>query len=124
MRKFINYKTPRFSVSRKSKKVKSGVYSITCTVTGKIYIGRTKNICERIRNHKKKLKNGTHYNKQLLADYQQYSIENFKFEILERLSPTEAELLECKLIQRHKIAGISYNIKNVRTSENEAVTPE
>lgn len=39
-----------------------GVYKITNKITGKYYIGYSKNINKRLDEHKQTLKNGTHQN--------------------------------------------------------------
>lgn len=63
--------------------MKSGIYTITCIINGKIYVGYTKNLIGRLSGHKYALKNLCHKNPHLQNAVNKYSIENFIFEILE-----------------------------------------
>ncbi len=59
-----------------------GIYSITNKVNGKRYIGSSKNIQIRWRNHKKLLKRGAHFSKHLQASWNKYGEESFIFEVI------------------------------------------
>ena len=59
--------------------IKSGVYIITNTLTGKKYIGSSKDIIKRLVRHKSDLKNNLHYNRELQRDYLEYGEEYFTF---------------------------------------------
>lgn len=63
----------------KSSSVISGVYIITCTANGKVYIGSSNNITLRWKTHIHELKNGQH---NASEDFEKYGIMNFRFEIL------------------------------------------
>lgn len=63
--------------------MKSGIYIITCLVSGKYYIGRAINWKDRLYGHKTKLKSNSHDNIHLQNAYNLYGMENFIFELLE-----------------------------------------
>jgi group I intron endonuclease len=61
-----------------------GVYTITNLVNGKIYVGSTKqSFHKRFGSHVSRLKVNKHPNIYLQRSFNKYSIENFKFEMLE-----------------------------------------
>lgn len=61
----------------------SGIYKITCTPTGKIYIGSANNLSQRISTHKYTLRKGNHINKYLQNAWNKYGEDKFRFEVLE-----------------------------------------
>ena len=61
----------------------SGIYSISCESTGKIYIGKSTNIGRRFSGHLFHLLSGDHSNKYLQGDFNQYGYRKFAFKILE-----------------------------------------
>ena len=62
----------------------SGVYKITNTVTNDCYIGSSINIKQRWIYHKCPSQWKEKPNKKLYIDFQQYGLDKFKFEILEK----------------------------------------
>lgn len=65
---------------------KIGVYTITSKVTGRIYVGMTRNkdgFKRRWIQHKSSLKKGNHRNVFLQRHYDKYGINDLKFEILD-----------------------------------------
>lgn len=62
-----------------------GIYAIKCGLNGKVYIGQSKNIKQRISLHKCDLKHGRHPNKLLQEDYNKYGEDSFSFIILKQL---------------------------------------
>lgn len=62
-----------------------GIYRITNTVNGKVYIGQTNDIEKRIRRHKSSLKNKCHHNWHLQQAWNKYGECNFNFSILEEI---------------------------------------
>ena len=59
------------------------VYRIRNLVSKKYYIGSSTNLYERWRNHRSKLRNGTHPNNHLQSSWDKHSEEVFVFEVLE-----------------------------------------
>jgi hypothetical protein len=66
-----------------------GIYCIVNTVNNKKYIGRSKNIYNRIKIHLDELKNKSHHNYKLQEDYNTYGENAFKFLLLEESSKIE-----------------------------------
>lgn len=85
-----------------SKKYKSGVYKITCLENGMIYIGSSKNISNRMSDHRYKLKKNTHHNYYLQDDYNTYGLDKFKFEILEKCDEDDCLSLEQEYLDKLK----------------------
>lgn len=61
----------------------TGIYKITNSVNGKLYIGSAISIKSRFTCHKRLLQNNKHFNNHLQTSWNKYGEENFKFEILE-----------------------------------------
>jgi len=60
-----------------------GIYIIKCLFEDKVYIGSSVDINRRWAEHRSKLNNQTHNNKQLQEDWDAYGDESFIFEIVE-----------------------------------------
>lgn len=71
-----------------------GVYKITCTVNTKFYIGSSKNILERWKQHISELENGKHVNRYLQNCWNIYGVSAFRFEILELTKESERTKVE------------------------------
>ena len=61
----------------------SGIYMITCTANGRIYIGSTFDIRARWLKHRRQLRAGTHHNLHLQRAWDKYGEQGFSFEVLE-----------------------------------------
>lgn len=59
-----------------------GIYKITNKVNGKFYIGSSRNIDKRLREHKRELRLNIHINPHLQSAWNKYGSENFTFEII------------------------------------------
>lgn len=72
-----------------------GIYKITNIVNNKYYIGSSKDIEGRFKNHKSHLKRNKHRNGKLQSSYNKHGLDSFIFEILEILddSVTKEDLL-------------------------------
>lgn len=75
-----------------SDKKRSGVYKITCNITGKYYIGSSKDIERRFEEHRSKSRGNS--NKNLINSIKEYGIKNHNFEILEEMIDDQKILLE------------------------------
>jgi group I intron endonuclease len=62
-----------------------GVYMIVNLQSGKVYIGSSVNLKNRIYNHKWSLKNNSHPNKHLQASWNKYGEDVFRFVVIERV---------------------------------------
>jgi hypothetical protein len=75
------------NLSAKDLQGKSGIYFITCF--GHQYVGSSKSLYSRLREHKIKLLGGNHSNDFMQKAFNKYGIDNFYFEILEYCSSEE-----------------------------------
>lgn len=97
--------------------MKSGIYSITNQINGKIYIGYATNIKNRWKHHRSELKLGTHPNAHLQSAWNKYGKDSFVFQVVEFC--TEENLCRqenhwCELLKTHKTG---YNIKPTDPNE-------
>jgi len=98
--------------------MKTGVYTITNLINGKMYVGSTIRDFElRKSHHSRCLKKNLHSNKHLQNAVNKYGIENFKFEILE-----ECEKQFCLSTEQYWITMLNvcnrkygYNILSITT---------
>lgn len=60
----------------------TGIYRIYCVITGKSYIGQSKDIEKRWQEHDNLLKKGKHHSKSLQKDYNKYGDAFFIKEII------------------------------------------
>ena len=77
----------------------SGVYKITCTANGNYYIGVSKNIATRWRQHKNALNRGKHHSSKMQMDWNDFGDTSFSFEIVKECEYAEAKALEEELIE-------------------------
>lgn len=89
------------------------VYSITCLINNKIYIGYTSNFNDRKRRHFGFLKNNNHCNHHLQAGYNLYGKHNFLFELISTCNTIEIACSEenywCNLLKTFD-RNFGYNI--------------
>ena len=86
--------------------VENGVYRITNTATGHVYIGRSKNVGERLRT---RIRNASHPDMGVewfwgIAEaIHEFGVESFEVEILHRdiTNPVELDYLETREILEH-----------------------
>ena len=91
------------------KNLPSGVYKITNTINGKIYVGESTSYKIRFAGHKSRLKRGVHRNPGLQTDYDQHSLDIFDFQVIEEHPPdADKKLLlerEAYFINKYKEEG-------------------
>lgn len=68
-----------------------GIYKITNTLDGKVYIGQSVDIVSRFYRHKEMLKGGWHHNEHMLSAYNKYGPDVFKYEVIEECSIDELD---------------------------------
>lgn len=71
-----------------------GIYKITNTIDGKIYIGQTVNYEKRKTRHLNSLKNGNHHNEHLQKSFNKYGEDQFKIELIQECKSEELDELE------------------------------
>ena len=81
-----------------------GIYKITNAITGDFYIGSSKNVKRRWREHKKPSTWKRFPNNQLYKDMQKYGLDKFVFEILEVVEPEKLKETEQQFIETLKPA--------------------
>lgn len=73
------------------------IYKITNKVNGKVYVGQTIRFNKRVSHHKVLLRQGCHKNKALQSDFNNFGIDSFAFEIIEKVESSlnfDADQLE------------------------------
>ena len=82
--------------------MKTGVYKITNQINGKFYIGSSKDLIRRKKDHFRLLKKGVNHNILLQRAVNKYGIDNFIFEILVECSEDLLFTIEQKLVDELK----------------------
>jgi group I intron endonuclease len=77
-------------------KFRMGVFRITNNINGKKFIGSSLDLVAIWHAQKLQLNTGTHPNSELQKDWNQYGAENFTYEILEELKPTDDPKIDFK----------------------------
>ena len=80
----------------------TGIYMIKCKINNKVYIGQSKNIKDRWKQHKKELRNNKHDNKNIQKDWNEYGQNSFEFNIIAECEENELNELEKKYINEYK----------------------
>lgn len=87
-----------------------GVYSITCTANGWVYIGSSASVRQRWTTHKSWLRNGTHNVRGLQADWNEHGAEAFSFDLVSIVQDDAARLVrEREHIAQAMATGKCYN---------------
>lgn len=91
--------------------IETGIYLITNTSNGKVYIGKSKNLTKRLNKHRSELLRGLHSNKHLQAAYNLYGSNSFKYEVLIRCEEALLYQYEIDLIYLANLQdrSIGYN---------------
>ena len=66
----------------KKPKIISGIYRITCLANNKHYIGSSDNVMRRLKTHERELEQGSHNNRRLQHDYDEYGSGFFEFRVV------------------------------------------
>lgn len=94
-------------------KVISGIYKITNAITGDFYIGSSKNIKRRWREHKCQSTWNKCPDNPMYLDMQKYGVEKFEFEILAEVESNSLKETEQQFIETLKPTYNNYNAKGV-----------
>ena len=77
-----------------------GIYKITNTVNGMVYIGGSKNLRDRKQQHTRALSGGYHHVLEMQKDYNNYP-ESFRFDVIEHCDEKDLVELERKYIAEY-----------------------
>lgn len=106
--------------------MKSGIYTITNLVNGKVYVGYSKNLESRKAKHFYELRSQTHDNEYLQRAWNKYGEENFRYEILIEC-PIDLLASEehywCNLLDSHN-RDRGYNLKPTHPEKLSACSEE
>ena len=91
----------------------SGVYKITNTITGDFYIGSSKDVKRRWREHKKPSVWKNHQNNQLYKDMQKYGLDKFEFQLIAEAEESFLKEKEQKFIETLKPTYNNINAKGL-----------
>lgn len=89
----------------------SAVYKIVNTVTGDCYIGSSKDVRQRLAEHKSPSVWNKHLNSLLYKDMQKYGVNKFRFQILVPVMPEYLKQVEQEFIE---MLHPTYNDKNAK----------
>ena len=90
-----------------------GVYKITNTITGDFYIGSSKDVKRRWKEHKCQSIWKKHSNNPMYLDMQKYGVDKFVFEILEEVEEDSLKETEQQFIETLKPTYNNYNAKGI-----------
>jgi len=99
---------------------KSGIYTITCKINNKIYVGETEDLRMRKFNHFSRLKYNTHSCKNLQDDFNLYGENNFIYEKLLKCKKKyllSEENYWCNMLDTHN-PKYGYNIRPTNPNGN------
>ena len=102
----------------------SGVYKITNTITGDFYIGSSKNVKSRWKDHKCQSTWKKCPNNPLYLDMRKYGIENFVFEVIEEVEAGSLKVTEQKFIELLKPAYNQMNAKGLNIERRKEYNKE
>src|SRR5215212_11018882 len=73
-----------------------GVYQIRNLANDKVFVGTALNLPGILNSNKIQLKSGTHHNKKLQADWNEFGGDNFVFEALDELGASQGSDVDYK----------------------------
>lgn len=99
----------------------NGIYTITNKINGKVYVGQSRDIVRRWREHKNDLNDNKHCNYKLQTDWNIYGADNFEFNLIyiidgscggEKVKDNIRIVLEDIYIERYDLINNGYNIEH------------
>lgn len=94
----------------------SGIYTITNSINGKIYVGSSVNIKRRWQRHKRELRTNQHANTHLQRSYDKHGADAFIYAIVEFVEVDKKLLYEAEQRWMDTHAGILYNMQKAAGS--------
>jgi group I intron endonuclease len=91
-----------------------GIYAIENTLTGKIYVGLSKDITRRWDGHFKMLCSRSHHSFELQSDWDELGIKHFSFRILEICEEDQLGDREKFWIHKYDAENSGYNMTNIQ----------
>lgn len=88
----------------------AGVYLITNTVTGKVYVGSAENMAERMKKHLRLLKNNRHHSFKLQQDFNRFDAGTFTFKPLLICAVKDVLFFEQRAIDQLNAVEDGYNV--------------
>lgn len=89
-----------------------GIYKITNTLNGKMYIGQSVNVEKRLKDHKNPYNWAREYHKPLYQAFKEDGIKNFIFEIIEQCKREELDEKEIFWINHYDACENGYNVRS------------
>ena len=89
-----------------------GIYKLTNLSNGKIYIGQSVNVEDRIYKHKMALKGNYHKNDHLQKAWNKYGEDSFLFELIKSCKIRYLDRFEKLYIRIHKSMNVKYGYNN------------
>ena len=102
----------------------SAVYKITNTVTNDFYIGSSKDVKRRWRDHKCQSRWNKYPNNLMYIDMKNYGTDKFEFEILAEVEPEKLKETEQKFIETLKPTYNSCNAKGLNIERRKKAKKE
>lgn len=110
----------------KGKSKLGGIYKITNTLDGKVYIGSTKKFSVRANQHRRSLEKNVHQNKHLQAAFNRDGTDSFTFEVIEVIDgdrPTRTSVEQTYLDKLMGSWELCYNFKKNASMPNWSKDP-
>ena len=101
-----------------------GIYKITNTITGDFYIGSSKDVKRRWRDHKCQSRWNKYPNNLMYIDMKNYGTDKFEFEILAEVEPEKLKETEQKFIETLKPTYNSCNAKGLNVERRKKAKKE
>jgi hypothetical protein len=67
----------------------AGIFQVSNAVNGKVFLGKGMNVRGILNSQQAQLQFGSHRNRDLQQDYNQFGAEKFVFEVVDQLDPSE-----------------------------------
>lgn len=93
--------------------VQSGIYGIRCRATGFLYVGSSASTFDRLRTHRRHLRDGRHINWLLQAEWAKHGESQFEFFLIEAVPVLDLSAAEQRHMDAARAEGKSLNIASV-----------